>query len=200
MDGSGDNLVNLTISQDPGSILFINEGRVVKVPEYPEPSGNNNNFEEEGHRYMPQRPQRSSRESDLRFCKRESQGGHSSAATCDDPLDARIIVPKHNTSERRKFVSFPIDQPTCPISRESLRWSQMPNQVPRLLTRRLHDGISENDESDGARMTQEQRRRKYAQSASRVIDNDLEQEYLDKYGGRLRTSFSNNVVFVEMIS
>jgi hypothetical protein len=77
----------------------------------------------------------------------------------------------------------------------------MPNQVPKLVTRRPHDGISENDESDGARMTQEQRRRKYAQSTSRVIDNDLEQEYLDnKYGGRLRTSFSNNVVFVEMIS
>ena len=198
---SGDKLVDSTMSQlersggeislqSVNSVLFFDNGKRVEVPKHPELSGDNNNWKETRTKRLDdsrtlerslEGPRRFTEGGDgLSFYKKSRRQRHSSATTSDE-LDKRFIVPKGKSLRDHKGVHFSADQLTD-SSREQ-RWSDM-RAFPRLKTHPREEDISENDElgrTSISRIEYERRHRRSAQP-TRVIDDDLEKEYLRSYG------------------
>lgn len=200
---SGDKLVDSTMSQlersggeislqSVNSVLFFDNGKRVEVPKHSELSGENNNWKDTRTEHLEdsrmverslEGPRRYTEGGDgLSFYKKHRQR-HSSATTSDE-LDKRIIIPKGKSFRDYKGVHFSADQLTD--SPREPRWSDMP-AFPRLKTRPRQEDISENDELGRTSMSRNEYERRHRRSTqpTRVIDDDLEKEYLRSYGNDL---------------
>ncbi|XP_028411740.1 cadherin EGF LAG seven-pass G-type receptor 1-like [Dendronephthya gigantea] len=199
---SGDALVDSTLAQylersggdislkSGNSVIFINDGQRVVVPEYPELAGSNNKCDDKkvdplqvtktydsDEPGIPEGPRRYNQGGDgLSFYKKPRPQRHSSATTSAE-LDKRFY-PKGRVHSN-KAVHFSADQlATSP--RESERWSDV-GDVPRLKTHSRPEDISEVNEHQ-ARGKYKPRRTKSAQPLRRVIaDDEVEEEYYRDY-------------------